>query len=74
MKKKYTTPECEQLHIIENSAVLFNNSLGATEPFGKEDDFENEDFDWGRDWETDTKREKVKRKDTWIRRKSMFED
>ena len=67
MKKKYTTPECEQLHIIENSAVLFNNSLGATEPFGKEDDFENEDFGWSFSWEDEDT-------DIWIRRKSILEE
>lgn len=47
MKKKYTTPVCELLQITGNSAVLFNNSLGATEPFGKEDDFDFED-DFGK--------------------------
>lgn len=47
MKKKYTTPVCELLQITGNGAVLFNNSLGATEPFGKEDDFDDFEDDLG---------------------------
>lgn len=67
MKKRYTTPVCEKLNITENRAVLFNISLGATEPFGKEDDFENEDFDQSFFWEDEDT-------DIWIRRKSILEE